>query len=97
MTAEGFAATLILEGEKGSLEIRNYVGPQMGCRFTTTIGGETTVLPTDGPTTYAAQLRHLAQVLDGKAQPLPGGADAIANMTAIDAIYRAAGKPEFPR
>ena len=97
MTAEGFTATLVVEGEKGDLEIRNYVGPQMGCRFTTTIGGETTVLPTDGPTTYAAQLRHLADVLHGRCGPLTGGADAVANMTAIDAIYRAGGKPDFPK
>jgi predicted dehydrogenase len=97
MTAERFSANLTIEGDNGTLEIRNFIAPQMGCRFTTTIGGETTTHPTDGPTTYAAQLRHLAEVLHGRTTPLVGGADAVANMTAIDAIYRAGGKPEFPR
>jgi predicted dehydrogenase len=96
MTTPKFSATLKLEGEKGALEIRNFVVPQMGCRFTTTIGGETVTHPTDGLSTYAAQMRHLAQVMRGEAQPLVGGADAVANMTAIHAIYRAAGKPAFP-
>src|SRR5260221_3370847 len=97
MTADGFSATLSIEGENGSLEIRNFVAPQMGCRFTTTIGAETINHPTDGPTTYAAQLRHLSEVMNGRAVALVGGGDAIANMTAIDAIYRAVGKPPFPR
>ncbi len=87
------AAWLRLEGERGTLEIMNFLAPQMGCRFTTTIDGETTAQPTDGPSTYAAQLEHLHEVLTGKTAPLTGGADAIANMTAIDAIYAAAGRP----
>jgi len=92
MTAQTPAARLILEGDKGSLRIDNYVAPQIGCRFTTTIGGVTQTLPSDGPSTYAAQLAHLHDVLTGKTGPLTGGDDAIANMTAIDAIYRAAGR-----
>ena len=48
--------------------------------------------PVDGPTTYEAQLENLrAVMLDGVA-PVTGGDDAIGNMTAIDAIYRAAGR-----
>jgi predicted dehydrogenase len=35
----------------------------------------------------------LAEVLAGKAEPLTGGADAVANMAVIDAIYAAAGRP----
>ena len=90
MTAEAPSAWLRLEGERGRLEIVNFVAPQRGCRFTVTIDGETAVEPTDGPTTYAAQLRHLHDVLTGEAAPLTGGSDAVANMTAIDAIYAAA-------
>ncbi len=87
MTETTPSAWLRLEGAKGTLEIINFLAPQIGCRFTTTIDGETTVHPTDGPTTYAAQLSHLGAVLAGEAAPLTGGADAIAQMTAIDAIY----------
>jgi predicted dehydrogenase len=92
MVSAGFSATLRIEGEKGELEIRNYVGPQMGCRFTTTIGGETTTHPTDGPTTYAAQLTHLGDVLSG-ATAIVGGEDSIRHMKAMADIYRAAGGP----
>jgi hypothetical protein len=37
------------------------------------------------------QLRHVIEVIEGRAAPLTGGDDAIGNMRAIDAIYRAAG------
>ena len=93
MVSPSFSAPLKIEGERGELEIINYLAPQMGCRFTTTIDGATEAQPTDGPGTYEAQLIHLGEVLAGKAQPLTGGADAVANMTAIDAIYAAAGRP----
>jgi len=94
MVSPSFSAPLRIEGERGSLEIINYLAPQMGCRFTTTIDGETQTRPTEGPTTYEAQLIHLARVLRGETQPLTGGADAVGNMTAIDAIYAAAGRPK---
>jgi predicted dehydrogenase len=63
------------------------------CRFTTVIDGVPRDHATDGPSTYAAQLTHVAEVLAGRTAPLTGGADAIANMTTIDAIYAAAGRP----
>jgi predicted dehydrogenase len=93
MTAPGFSAWLRLEGERGRLDLRNFLAPQMGCTFTTTVDGETTEHPTDGPATYVAQLDHLHAVLREGATPLIGGADAIANMATIDAIYAAAGRP----
>jgi predicted dehydrogenase len=91
MTAERPGGWLMIEGECGRLDIVNFMAPQYGCRFTITIEGETVTHPTEGPTTYEAQLAHLHEVLTGAAEPLTGGADAIANMTAIDAIKRAAG------
>jgi predicted dehydrogenase len=93
MVSPTFSARLALEGERGSIEIINYLAPQMGCRFTTTIDGETATEPTEGPSTYAAQLIHLGEVLSGKTTLLTGGADAIGNMAAIGAIYAAAGRP----
>ena len=44
-----------------------------------------------GDTTFHYQLQHVIEVIKGRAQPLTGGDDAIGNMRAIDAIYRAAG------
>ncbi|MFI4977011.1 MAG: Gfo/Idh/MocA family protein [Caulobacterales bacterium] len=93
MVHPSFSAWLRLEGERGKLEIVNYLAPQMGCRFTTTIDGVETRQPVDGPSTYAAQLIHLGKALRGETTLLTGGADAIANMTAIEAIYAAAGRP----
>jgi predicted dehydrogenase len=93
MNAPTFVAGLTVEGERGRIEIVNYLAPQMGCRFTTTIDGQETAEPTEGPTTYQAQLIHLGEVLAGKTRLLTGGADAVANMAAIDAIYAAAGRP----
>lgn len=89
-------AGAVLEGAEGRLEIANFVAPQIGCRLTTTIRGQARDLPTDGPTTYEAQLDHVVAVLEGRAPPITGGADAIANMAAIDAIYQAAGRPGSP-
>jgi predicted dehydrogenase len=91
MTRERPAGWLTVEGERGRLEIVNFMAPQYGCRFTTIIDGETVAQPTDGPTTYEAQLAHFHQVLTGETPPLTGGADAIANMAAIDAIKSAGG------
>ena len=93
MVADAISATLTLEGELGRLEIRPFIAPQMRGRLTTTIGGQTTVHEASGPTSYEAQLIHLGEVLAGKAKPLTGGADAVANMAVIDAIYVAAGRP----
>ncbi len=93
MVAEAPAARLVVTGRAGTMEIINFLAPQLGCRFTTVIDGQTRVHATDGPSTYAAQLAHLREVLEGKVAPLTGGADAVANMAAIDAIYSAAGRP----
>ena len=92
MTADRPNAVLTLTGERGSMTIVNFLAPQIGCRFTSTIDGVTTAEPVEGPTTYEAQLENLRAVMQDGAQPLTGGADAIGNMTAIDAIYRAAGR-----
>ena len=90
MLADNFEANLTLRGERGTLGIRNFIAPQMGCSFRVQIGEESRAEPTDGPSTYAAQLAHLVDVAQRGATPLTGGADAIANLTLLDAI-RAAG------
>jgi predicted dehydrogenase len=90
MVAERFDASLTLTGENGVLTIRNFVGPQMGCSFRVRIGEEVRSEPTEGPTTYAAQLEHLVQVMRQGVTPLTGGEDAIANLALMDAIRAAA-------
>jgi predicted dehydrogenase len=90
MTAGRFAASLSVEGDKGRMDIVNYLAPQIGCQFTVAVGGVERSEPTDGPTTYEAQMEHVVEVMAGRAEPILGGADAIAQMTAIDAIKAAA-------
>jgi predicted dehydrogenase len=93
MVTDAISATLRVEGERGWLEITPFIAPQMRGRLTTMIDGETEVQEATGPTTYEAQLAHVGEVLAGRAMPLTGGADAVADMTVIDAIYAAAGRP----
>jgi len=88
------AASLTLVGERGQMEIVNYLAPQIGCRFTVTVDGESREEPSDGPTTYAAQLEHLVEVMAGRTEPLTGGADAIRMMTALDAIKAKAAREQ---
>jgi len=92
MTSETFGARLTLAGSRGRMEIINFLAPQLGCRFTTTVDGITTEHPTDGPSTYEAQLDHVVEVMTRGVTPLTGGADAVANMAVIDAIHAAAGR-----
>jgi predicted dehydrogenase len=86
-----------LRGEKGTLALDGFVVPQTGCCFTVTINGVTREEPVDGPSTFYMQLSHVADVLLRGAKPLTGGADAIAQMTAIEAIYAKANFIPFGR
>lgn len=92
MTADAFGARLTLGGSRGRMEIINFLAPQRGCRFVTTIDGVTKEHPVDGPSTYEAQLDHVVEVMTKGTAPLTGGADSVGNMAAIDAIYAAAGR-----
>ena len=87
----GFQAFLQVTGTKGELRADNPIVPHFGHKLSVTIDGTEKAEQIDGRTTYDHQLEaFVAAVLDGEEQPT-GGQDAIANMRAIDAIYRAAG------
>ena len=91
MKSPKFVPTLHFKGEKGTLDISNFISPYDFCDFTVKAGGKTRVEPMAGPTTYDLQLAHVADVMLRGATPLTGGADAVANMECIDAVYEAAG------
>ena len=91
MKPQRFGATLKLRGEKGVMEVANYLAPQLGCRFTVTIDEVVREEPTVGPATYVAQLAELGDVLLRDKRPLVTNADSLGNMVLIDAIYAAAG------
>ena len=83
---------LRVHGDQGVLEIENPVSPHSGA--TLSIDAPDAPMPqivSGGDTTFMYQLRHVLEVIEGRAEPLTGGDDAIGNMRAIDAVYRAAG------
>lgn len=82
---------LTVAGERGRLIADNPLLPHLGHGLTLEIGGEPHTETVDGDTTYAHQLEHVVDVLEGRAAPVTGGADAVANMAVIDAVYAVAG------
>jgi predicted dehydrogenase len=83
---------LHVEGTKGSLTFDNPIHPNRGHKIILQQHGQpdrTETVP--GEVTYDHQLAHMVDVLAGRAEPLTGGMDAVANMRVIDAIYRSAG------
>jgi predicted dehydrogenase len=97
--AKGVKRRMLLEVhcERGAILVDNPIAPQYGYRLRVVAPAGEREERVAGGTTFAHQLEAFADaVLDGK-QPLTSGADAIANMRAIDAIYRAAGLDPRPR
>jgi predicted dehydrogenase len=86
MTADVRVWDLELEGERGRLALSNFLAPQFGCFMSTQIDAELHSEEIAGPSTYEAQLAHVADVLIRGEQPLTGGDDAIANMCVIDTV-----------
>jgi predicted dehydrogenase len=83
---------LRVQGDNGVLEFENPVTPHNGATLSVDLpGGPSPELVSGGETTFHYQLRHMIDVIEGRAQPVTGGDDAVGNMRALDAIYRAAG------
>jgi predicted dehydrogenase len=89
--------SLQIIGSKGVAKLSGFVhpyrwDPQLGFDIYVEVNGERDFITLlNSPeswkgSTYDFQLDHVMQVLAGVAEPLTGGADAIATMTAIDAI-----------
>lgn len=85
---EGLDAKLHIAGERGELTLINPLAPHIGHELQIREGNEERTETIDGESTYHHQLRHVMDVLSGAATPITGGADAIANMRVLDAIYR---------
>ena len=79
-------------GDQGVLEMDNPVSPHAGASLSIESDAPSSPqLVSGGETTFHYQLRHVLEVIEGRAQPLTGGEDAVNNMRAIDAVYLAAG------
>jgi predicted dehydrogenase len=92
MTPERFRAQLRVHGDRGWLRIKNFIAPQIGCRFTTFIDGREEIRPVDGPSTFEAQMQHVVDVLSHAVRPLTGGPDSVANMAVMDMIKQSSGR-----
>lgn len=86
-----FKALLAIQGTEGILVARNPLHPHRGHSITIRKGLSIRRYTVPGETTYDHQLAHMIDVLNTNAPPLTGGADAVANMALIDAVYAAAG------
>lgn len=78
-------------GEKGELHMSNPLQPSMGHLISITTDEQPNTETVSGGPTYEYQLAHMLAVTVQNETPITGGSDALANMTAIDAIYHAAG------
>ncbi|HUV32927.1 MAG TPA: Gfo/Idh/MocA family oxidoreductase [Devosiaceae bacterium] len=88
-----FAAEFAIEAENGTMTVKNPVLAHRGHSIIEELDGQKREFTLAGGTTYDYQLEALVGAI-GTGAPLPtGGADAIGNMAAIDAIYAAAGFP----
>jgi len=93
--APKFTNALRIVGERGSLEVEGFLLPQYGGCIRLNLGGLERQEPLPPGTTFAAQLDHVVDVLAGRAEPLTGGKDAVANMLVLGAI-RAACRAHAP-
>lgn len=90
----GFAVSLEIRGSQGALHVTNLIAPGIGYQLNwhNADGEFDEKVEAEGSTFDYQMVEFVAAVLDGKALPT-GGQDAIDNMRAIDAVYRAAGLP----
>ena len=84
-------AGLVIRGEQGVIRVSNPLAPHRGNEIAVETADGTSSEEVAGDTTYAYQLRHVVDVLQGRAEPLTGGSDAVAGMQVLDEIYRVAG------
>jgi predicted dehydrogenase len=80
-------------GSAGWLEATNPISPQRGHNLVIETSGGRTTAPVDAGNSYGHMLRAFADHIVHGTPFLTSGDDAAANMTAIDAIYTAAGLP----
>lgn len=83
--------SLVLEGTLGQIEVSGLITPHLANGIKLTASDTARQYSVPGHSTYYYQLLHLQDCLQGNARALTGGADAVANMLALDQIYQRAG------
>lgn len=84
---------LVIDGTAGRIEAVNPMAPQLGNNLTIVTENGRTAGPVDAGVSYDHMLRAFVDHLVHGAEFPTRGADSIANMAAIDAVYLAAGLP----
>ncbi len=85
-------------GDRGVMRVFNWVSPQLFNRLTVTADGYTRHERVSGESSYTYQLRAFAGAVLRGEPVVSTPDDAVANMTVIDAVYRAADlKPRGTR
>jgi predicted dehydrogenase len=97
LSAQVLRLGFTVSGDAGELRVFNPVAPHTYHRLTVRGGGHRLVEHTVRRPTYEFQLDAFVAAVSGGPPPITGPDDALANMTVIDAVYRAAGlEPRRP-
>jgi len=88
-----FSAPVVVTGERGTLHVDNLVLPHRGHSVTTVLDGVTRTWTVAGQETYDHELDAVAAALKTGMPADTEGADFVATMELIDAIYAEAGVP----
>ena len=80
-------------GDRGVLRVLNFLAPQVYNRLTVSADGYTRHERVRGEATYTYQLRAFAAAVLRGEPVITTPDDAVATMTVIDDVYRAAGLP----
>lgn len=86
-------ADLTVTGTKGTMSIKNPLSPQHGCKFEVTVAGATTSETFEKRASYDYQLDAFIAAVESGAPLYTDGDEAVNQMKAIDACYKAAGLP----
>jgi len=86
-----FRSHIRVSGERGVLTVLNPLAPQLLSLVIVRRGGRTRWERVRGRPTYEYQLEAFVSAIRAGPSVLTGPSDSVANMRAIDAIYRAAG------
>ena len=86
-----FSMEFEAEGEQGRLHAINPLAPHGGSRLVVEVGGRSESESVPGKSTYFYQLEAFAQAVKTGGFVPTGVDDAVLNMKALDAIYRASG------
>ena len=91
MVAEGRTFTIRVVGTAGDLLVHDFINPSGDDRLTLNTAAGTTVERLGTRPSYTYQLEAFAAHVEHGVELPFGTADAVANMTLVDAAYRAAG------